>query len=138
RRRPRLRPVGVDELADRRCPVRAEGGYHPRQSRHRLEVRHPFQPLTGAVTATVTLVGDDGSSVAFSCPPGVTVDAAARSAGYRLRVVCARGGCGACRATLLDGEIDRCGPVSATKTDDRATGRHYDLLCRSTAETDTA
>ena len=27
------------------------------------------------MTATVTLVGDDGSSVAFPCPPGVTVDA---------------------------------------------------------------
>jgi len=88
------------------------------------------------MTATVTLVGDDGSSVAFPCPPGVAVDEAARSAGYRLRVVCARGGCGACRATLLAGEIDRCGPVSATKTDDRATGRHYELLCRSTAVTD--
>ena len=84
----------------------------------------------------VTLVGDGGATVAFSCPKGVTVDEAARSAGYRLRVVCARGGCGACRATLVDGEIGLSGPVSTTKTDDRLAGRHYELLCRAVPVTD--
>lgn len=85
---------------------------------------------------TVTLLADDGSAVVFRCPAGVVIDEAARAAGYRLRVVCARGGCGACRATLVSGRVDLCGPVSVTKTEDPATGRHYELLCRATPVTD--
>lgn len=81
---------------------------------------------------TVTLLGPDGRTTAFACPPGSTIDEAARTVGCRLRVVCQRAGCGACRATLIAGRVGYRSPPSTTKTRDPVTGEHrYELLCRA-------
>lgn len=80
----------------------------------------------------VTLVAADGDSAAFRCGPGSTIDEAARAAGCRLPVVCRNAGCGACRATLVSGDIRYLSPPSATKIRDPVTGeRRYELLCRA-------
>lgn len=86
--------------------------------------------------ANVTLLGDDLRSVSFPCTSRATIAAAARDAGYRLHTVCERGGCGACRATLVSGSVANLGGVSASKTRDPATGGRYELLCRATPLTD--
>ncbi|PBC51874.1 ferredoxin [Rhodococcus sp. ACS1] len=41
----------------------------------------------------------------FETLPRETVVEAVRRAGYRIRYACRRGGCGACKATLVSGEV---------------------------------
>jgi len=78
------------------------------------------------------LVGEDGSVQQFACGADTTIDEAARSAGLNVRVVCRRGGCGACQAVLLSGRVEYREPVSVTKLhlagDDHS---RCELLCRA-------
>ncbi|HAC33838.1 MAG TPA: hypothetical protein DCF45_04890, partial [Gammaproteobacteria bacterium] len=56
--------------------------------------------------------------------------AAARRAGIQLATACLRGGCGACRSTLVSGEVRELQPMSRTHCADPQSGEitHY-LLC---------
>ena len=42
----------------------------------------------------------------ISCPPGITILAAARAAGIRLPSACAKGVCGTCKSRLLSGSVE--------------------------------
>ncbi|MBC2637878.1 MULTISPECIES: 2Fe-2S iron-sulfur cluster-binding protein [unclassified Rhodococcus (in: high G+C Gram-positive bacteria)] len=63
---------------------------------------------------------------------------ALRRQGYRSRYKCRRGGCGACRATLVDGDVDYHTPVSASVVNgpDRKPGEQKCLPCRAVPQSD--
>ena len=85
----------------------------------------------------VTLIGQDGATEQFPCPSGKTIEEAARAAGCVVRVVCKRGGCGACRAVLVRGQVEYREPVSVTKlrsSPDASDG--FELLCRAVPASD--
>lgn len=88
-----------------------------------------------AAVFEVELRGSDGNGARFCCAADMTIEAAARRAGIRLRAACYQGGCGACRAQLIDGSVMNLGPVSAARTNP-ATGACFVLLCRAAPVTD--
>jgi ferredoxin len=53
----------------------------------------------------VTLRHTGQPQLQFECGAGDTVLAAARRAGVVLHVACEQGGCGACRARIVEGEV---------------------------------
>nr|EJI93458.1 ferredoxin-1 [Rhodococcus sp. JVH1] len=63
---------------------------------------------------------------------------ALRRQGYRSRYKCRRGGCGACRATLVDGQVVYRTPVSESVVDgpDREPGQQKCLPCRAFPQSD--
>lgn len=63
----------------------------------------------------ISLANDPGAKVEFDCAQGMTIHAAARDAGYRVRASCKSGGCGICAATLRSGSVDYVSPVSKAK-----------------------
>lgn len=65
----------------------------------------------------------------FDCDEGETVLAAALRQGRYLRYGCKHGGCGTCRALLVDGDVDEAGSTFALPSSDRAEG--WVLLCAS-------
>ncbi|MDV6284471.1 2Fe-2S iron-sulfur cluster-binding protein [Rhodococcus jostii] len=69
-----------------------------------------------------------------------TIVDALRRQGYRTRYKCRRGGCGACRATLLEGQITYVAQVSAPVIDgadnDTAPDTQKFLPCRATPKSD--
>ncbi|MFD9666753.1 2Fe-2S iron-sulfur cluster-binding protein [Rhodococcus sp. NPDC059968] len=69
-----------------------------------------------------------------------TIVDALRRQGYRTRYKCRRGGCGACRATLLEGQITYVAQVSAPVVDgadnDTAPDTQKFLPCRATPKSD--
>jgi ferredoxin len=97
---------------------------------YRMGVTHP-RPHT------VTLIGQDDATEQFPCPSGKTIEEAARAAGCIVRVVCRRGGCGACRAVLVSGQVEYREPVSITKlrgSPEASNG--FELLCRAIPASD--
>ena len=97
---------------------------------YRIGVTHP-RPHT------VTLIGQDDATEQFPCPSGKTIEEAARAAGCIVRVVCKRGGCGACRAVLIRGQVEYREPVSITqlRSSPDASNR-FELLCRAVPTSD--
>ncbi|MBV6757905.1 2Fe-2S iron-sulfur cluster-binding protein [Rhodococcus opacus] len=67
-----------------------------------------------------------------------TIVDALRRQGYRSRYKCRRGGCGACRAVLVDGTVAYRTPVSETVVDgpDREPGQQKCLPCRAFPQSD--
>lgn len=75
--------------------------------------------------------------VEFRCPASVSIIEAARLAGHGMAAACERGGCGACRALLIQGEIGYLAQVSSSKRLDPASGeRLYELSCQATPHSD--
>ncbi|MFD9701619.1 2Fe-2S iron-sulfur cluster-binding protein [Lentzea sp. NPDC059081] len=77
-------------------------------------------------------------------PHGVQVSArteesvvdALRRNGWRSPYKCRRGGCGACRARLVEGTVRYSAPVAASVLDDSAREDGQCLPCRALPETD--
>lgn len=73
---------------------------------------------------------------AFSCDTGDTMLLAGLRSGWDLPYECASGGCGSCKATLVEGEVENLWPESTglTRRDHRKGDRI--LLCQSRPRTD--
>ncbi|WP_454180314.1 2Fe-2S iron-sulfur cluster-binding protein [Pseudarthrobacter sp. SLBN-100] len=81
---------------------------------------------------TVTLECADGESVSFPCEPGQDIPTAATGVGCRPRVVCGGGGCGACRAVVVEGSVEHQGGVSQAKLEAPEPGHPgFVLMCRA-------
>jgi len=82
------------------------------------------------------------ANISILARPGETVVEALRRQGYRSRYKCRRGGCGVCRATLLEGEISYpagvCEQVLSgnEQTVDHNSRPRACLPCRAVPETD--
>ncbi|HCZ48659.1 MAG TPA: hypothetical protein DCZ11_06610 [Gammaproteobacteria bacterium] len=85
----------------------------------------------------VTLRHAGQPELQFECSAGDTVLAAARRAGIILHAACEQGGCGACRARIVDGEVHYPLPASARWLDEGAGSDCYALLCRAVPISDT-
>ncbi|MBE3563731.1 MAG: 2Fe-2S iron-sulfur cluster binding domain-containing protein [Hydrogenibacillus schlegelii] len=82
---------------------------------------------------TVVILGDAGTEgVRFICHEGESIAEAAEREGVMLRIACNNGGCGACRAEILAGEVRYLRPVSQKKRFDVRTQKVCELLCRAT------
>jgi len=81
-------------------------------------------------------------NISILAQPGETVVDALRRQGYRSRYKCRRGGCGVCRATLLEGEVSYPAGVSEQvlfgnePTIDHNACPRACLPCRAVPETD--
>lgn len=82
---------------------------------------------------TVRILPDD---VVITARPGESIVDAVRRSGYRTRYSCRRGGCGACKAELVDGAVTYSVPIadSVLTAAERATGRC--LPCRAVPDGD--
>lgn len=76
-----------------------------------------------------------GGGETFEVPAGGRIHAAARRAGVWLPFECGWGGCGVCKATLVEGETELLLP-DAPAVDARDARRRRILLCQSTPVTD--
>jgi CDP-4-dehydro-6-deoxyglucose reductase len=83
--------------------------------------------------ATVRFLPAD---VTINARPGESIVDAVRRHGYRTRYSCRRGGCGACKAELVAGEVTYCVPIaeSVLTAAERADGRC--LPCRAIPDGD--
>lgn len=73
----------------------------------------------------------------FQCTASTTVTEAARRSGYIMAMACERGGCGACKARLLSGEIHYQGQVSQIKRQEPVAGAElFELPCRALPKSD--
>jgi CDP-4-dehydro-6-deoxyglucose reductase len=83
--------------------------------------------------ATIRLLPAD---VAITALPGESIVDAVRRHGYRTRYSCRRGGCGACKADLVTGQVTYCVPIadSVLTATERADGRC--LPCRAVPDGD--
>ncbi|WP_425383333.1 2Fe-2S iron-sulfur cluster-binding protein [Rhodococcus ruber] len=85
----------------------------------------------------VTFRRDGTDEVRFECATDQVITDAADSAGIQPRVVCGRGGCGACRAVVVEGSIAHRGPVSRKRTRGTYPGHPgFVLLCRAVPRAD--
>lgn len=85
-----------------------------------------------AAVAIVVLEAPDGERSSFPCVVGQDLPTAAVAAGCRPRVVCAQGGCGACRAVLVEGRVEHRGGVSQDKLKGPEPDHPgYVLMCRA-------
>lgn len=84
-----------------------------------------------ADTLTVTLRHAGQAELSFACPADETVLVAARRAGVILHVACEQGGCGACRARIVEGDVHYPLPASLRWLDEGAGSDCYALLCRA-------
>ena len=73
----------------------------------------------GGLAFNIRIVPFDRS---FSCEAGETVLAAALRQGLYLRYGCKNGGCGTCKARLVDGDVEERAPSMALPAEDRAEG----------------
>lgn len=90
------------------------------QKSYRVRIEHP-----------------DRAPVEFGCNASTPICVAAVKAGIALETACERGGCGACRATLLDGRVGYPVPVSEKKLRDPTSGRKsLALTCRAVPRSD--
>jgi ferredoxin len=80
---------------------------------------------------TVTLRHAGEAELSFTCAGEATVLAAARRANVILHVACEQGGCGACRARIVEGEVHYPLPASLRWLDEAAGSDCYALLCRA-------
>jgi len=72
----------------------------------------------------------------FHCQPGETLLSAALAAGIDLPYECASGGCGSCRARLLEGQVRSLWPdAPGLSSKDRLKGDRI-LCCQSVAQSD--
>jgi ferredoxin len=65
----------------------------------------------------------------FACADGETILAAALRQGLYLRHGCKKGGCGTCKAKLVEGDVEMPPGLFALSSDERADG--WILLCSS-------
>ena len=79
----------------------------------------------------VTLRHAGHTEVSFRCQADDTVLAAARRAGVTLHVACEQGGCGACRARIVEGAVHYPLPASSRWLDEGSGSEDYTLLCRA-------
>jgi ferredoxin len=87
----------------------------------------------------VTLISEHGETHQFPCRAGSTVDEAAHAAGLDLPVVCRRGGCGACLADLIEGQVQYTRPVSHAKLRTAPNDENRcALMCRAIPVSDVA
>jgi ferredoxin len=84
-----------------------------------------------ADSVTVTLRHAGQAELTFSCPTDETVLVAARRAGVILHVACEQGGCGACRARIVEGDVHYPLPASLRWLDEGSGSDRYALLCRA-------
>ncbi|MGH3555958.1 MAG: 2Fe-2S iron-sulfur cluster-binding protein [Mycobacterium sp.] len=85
------------------------------------------------MTANVTFAGQD---VVAACRPGESVLCAGLRAGLRLSYECASGGCGSCRARLLEGSVStRWAEAPGLNERDRRRGNRV-LMCQSVPDGD--
>ncbi len=97
------------------------GGAAPDQPSSREKNGHlkpgPVGGIPQAVQTDGVLVQDESGLASFTirfarlgreivCPPGVSVLAAARSAGVRLPAACGKGVCGTCKSRLVSGTVE--------------------------------
>lgn len=83
----------------------------------------------------MAVVRIEKSEIGFACGADDTILSAGLRAGYGLQYECNAGGCGACKARLVEGRVATLWPESPAWTDaDRRRGRI--LLCQSVPETD--
>lgn len=87
-----------------------------------------------AVTVTLRHAGE--AEISFTCATDDTVLAAARQANVILHVACEQGGCGACRARIVAGEVRYPLPASLRWLDEAAGNECYALLCRAVPSSD--
>ncbi|WP_322544775.1 2Fe-2S iron-sulfur cluster-binding protein [Rhodococcoides fascians] len=91
---------------------------------------HPAVVETPVVS--VVLEREDTDRVSFPCNVGQDIPTAAMAAGCRPRVMCERGGCGACRAVLVKGRVEHRGAVSKSKLEPAEPGGpECILMCRA-------
>jgi CDP-4-dehydro-6-deoxyglucose reductase len=76
--------------------------------------------------------------VDIAVPPGETILAGLRRAGYVADIGCRRGGCGICKIRVVEGAVSYRETVAETvlTPEERADG--VCLMCRAVPETDTA
>lgn len=67
----------------------------------------------------------------FSCAEDETILEAALRQGYRLRHGCKQGGCGSCKARVVEGEVELGSWVSSFALMDFEREEGYTLLCSS-------
>lgn len=79
----------------------------------------------------VTLRHAGRSEVSFACEADDTVLVAARRAGVTLHAACEQGGCGACRARVVEGTVHYPLPASSRWLDEGSGSEDYTLLCRA-------
>lgn len=80
------------------------------------------------MTVSAEFVGHDSR---IDCEPGETLLRAGLRSGLQLPYECASGGCGSCRAQLLDGRVESLWPAAPGLTDrDRKRGNRI-LMCQS-------
>lgn len=89
--------------------------------------RHSSQESPRAVH-DVALTTTDGVRIDVACGEDTTILAAAADAGYVLPSLCGTGTCGACVATLTDGDV-ACGPASDAALPPAERARGGVLLC---------
>lgn len=70
----------------------------------------------------------------YVCEPGQSLLEGALRQGYYLRYGCKHGGCGTCKAVLLDGDVSGAGSTFALSSGEAAEG--WVLLCASRPESD--
>lgn len=86
------------------------------------------------MNATVRIAGHPGAG--FSVTPNQTILEAALAAGLLLPYGCRDGACGACRARLVEGQIEYHGPVAASALTEEERAQGWFLPCRAHARTD--
>ncbi len=79
----------------------------------------------------VTLRHAGQAEISFACEADDTVLVAARRAGVTLHVACEQGGCGACRARIVEGAVHYPLPASSRWLDEASGSECYTLLCRA-------
>ena len=79
----------------------------------------------------VTLRHAGQAEISFACEADDTVLIAARRAGVTLHVACEQGGCGACRARIVEGAVHYPLPASSRWLDEGSGSEDYTLLCRA-------
>ena len=71
------------------------------------------------------------ADVRLNVRPGETVVDAIRRHGYRTRYACRRGGCGACKAELVDGAVTYATPVAESVLSQADLGNGKCLPCKA-------
>jgi CDP-4-dehydro-6-deoxyglucose reductase len=84
-------------------------------------------PLTSG-TSTVRILPED---MEFHCRADESIIDAIRRNGYRTRYLCRRGGCGLCKAELIDGTVGYLDTVAASVLSDADASAGVVLPCRA-------
>lgn len=79
----------------------------------------------------VTLRHPKRQAVQFGCGPSTPVYRAASRVGIVVETACERGGCGGCRARVIEGQVTHLQPVSRKQLRDPQSGEPVVLLCQA-------